>query len=409
MMETETAKEVADRLKSLGYDLLIQPGDGHGVVAILKNGPGRTVMLRAGMDAIPIKELNQLAYKSERTRTDRFGKERPAMHACGHDIHMACLLGAADLLQAARESWSGTLILLFQPGEEHSVGARRMIQQGLFTMTPKPDIIFGQHVARTAAGTVQLCSGPAMFSWNLFDVCLFGRDADSGNYRSPFFPALNIVGRLQNIVKGEIRPKVDAIVKGDGAKIPAIVRVKCGAIENPQNFNFDPDTVDMKISVQTLHPKDRDPVIQVVKAVIRSESVRFKLPKRTAIVESDNIPAIHNDEETVKTLAAAFKEHFGEAAVREIARSELDDSSFSAEEPQFDDFAVFVEEAKCPCVYWNIRDMEPSVFEERGRNGAPNRLPLAGYHSPRYLPVVTKTIETGIDTLALAVLVYLKP
>jgi amidohydrolase len=172
MLEADTSSLASNHLNTLGFTVIGGFG-GHGFVGVLQNGEGPVVMLRADMDALPVKELTGLPYASSKTMVDRYGQKNPVMHACGHDVHVACLMGAAELLHSARSTWSGTLICLFQPGKEDGAGAREMVKDGLFGKIPKPDILLGQHVVKTKAGTVQIRSGAALSACDCFDVRLF--------------------------------------------------------------------------------------------------------------------------------------------------------------------------------------------------------------------------------------------
>ena len=211
-------------------------------------------MLRADMDALPVKELTGLPYASSKTQVDRYGKENPVMHACGHDVHVACLMGAAELLHSAREAWSGTLICLFQPGEEDGAGARKMVADGLLDKIPKPDVLLGQHVVSTEAGTVQIRSGAALSACDCFDIRLFGKGGHGSSPHQcidPVYAACCIVVRLQGIVSRELDPAAYAVVT-------------CVDIQTSKAINIIPDVVDMKIDVRTYDSAVRQRVVQAV-------------------------------------------------------------------------------------------------------------------------------------------------
>lgn len=175
-LEAETATTVADQLSRLqAFDITTDIG-GHGLVGVLKNGPGKTILLRADMDALPIKEATGLPYASTVTMPDVEGVVRPVMHACGHDMHMTCLLAAAETLVKLKESWSGTLIVLFQPAEERGTGAKAMVNDGLYTKhkIPVPDFVLGQHVMAMRAGSVGSKMGTIMAGADSMKITLFG-------------------------------------------------------------------------------------------------------------------------------------------------------------------------------------------------------------------------------------------
>src|SRR3954463_8275235 len=171
--ETRTAGLVADRLRRAGFEVHEGVG-GTGVVGVLRNGDGATVLLRADMDALPVREATGLPYASEVSATDADGTEVPVMHACGHDMHVACLAGAAQLLAESRQNWRGTLIALFQPAEEVGDGARGMVEAGLADLIPAPQVALGQHVLAFRAGRVGTHAGPAMSAADSMRVTVHG-------------------------------------------------------------------------------------------------------------------------------------------------------------------------------------------------------------------------------------------
>lgn len=216
------------------------------------------------------------------------------MHACGHDVH-----GGRRVLSAAREAWSGTLICLFQPGEEDGAGARKMVEDGLFDKIPKPDVLLGQQVVRTEAGTVQLRSGPALSACDCFDVRLFGKGGHASSPHKcvdPVYAACSTVVRLQGIVSREVDPADYAVVT-------------CVYIQTSKAINIVPETVDMKVDVRTYDPVVRERVVGAVKRVIRSESEASGLLKQPEISQTDDIPALINDDTLVKGLEVYLRDN----------------------------------------------------------------------------------------------------
>ena len=217
LQERETASTVASHLESLeaGYELCTSIG-GHGLVGVLRNGPGPTVLLRADMDGLPILELTGLPYASNVTMKDiADGVEKPVMHACGHDMHITCLLAAAEHLAHIKYAWSGTLIVLFQPNEERAAGAQAMVDDGLYEKIPIPDYVLGQHVLPLRAGRVGNRKGVIMGAADSFKVTVWGRGGHgSMPHRSvdPVVLAANVVLRLQGIVSREVNPSEMAVV-----------------------------------------------------------------------------------------------------------------------------------------------------------------------------------------------------
>jgi amidohydrolase len=206
MQETRTAGIAADRLRAAGYDVATEVGK-TGVVGLLRNGEGPTVMLRADMDALPVEEGTGLPYASRVTATDREGQAVPVGHMCGHDMHVTWLAGATKVLADARSTWRGTLIAVFQPAEETAEGAQAMIDDGLFNRFPKPDVVLGQHVMLGPAGTVAGRSGAITSAADSLQIRLFGRGAHGSMPQAsvdPVVMAASTVLRLQTIVSREV-------------------------------------------------------------------------------------------------------------------------------------------------------------------------------------------------------------
>ena len=212
--EHRTAAEVARRLEALGLEVATGVGR-TGVVGVLRNGDGPTALLRADFDALPVLEQTGLDYASTKRGTDSDGNDVPVMHACGHDMHVTCLIGALDLLAHARESWSGTVLAVFQPAEEVGAGAQAMVDDGLFERFGTPDVCLGQHVFPFPAGTVGWISGPSMSAADGLRVTLFGRGAHGSqpeNSVDPVVMAAATVMRLQTVVSREVAPADRAVV-----------------------------------------------------------------------------------------------------------------------------------------------------------------------------------------------------
>jgi amidohydrolase len=215
LQEKRTAGLTAERLKAAGFDVTADVG-GTGVVGLLENGDGPTVMLRADMDALPVKEETGLPYASTMTATDPNGSETPVMHACGHDMHVTWLAGASALLAGAKDAWRGTLMAVFRPAEEVAAGAQAMIDDGLFKRFPKPDVILGQHVMPMSAGTIASRSGVITSAGDSLEIRMFGRGAHGSMPQASIDPvvmAASTVLRLQTIVSrravdGEVAEEV---------------------------------------------------------------------------------------------------------------------------------------------------------------------------------------------------------
>src|SRR3954451_8656039 len=261
MQEHRTAAKAAERLEAVGY--AVTPGvGGTGVVGLLANGDGPTVMLRADMDALPVAEATGLPYTSTATATGPAGGEVPVMHACGHDMHVAWLAGAPALLADAHEAWRGTVLAVFQPAEETAQGARAMIDDGLFDRFPKPRVILGQHVMPAPAGAIGYRAGTTQAAADSLDVRLFGRGAHGSMPESsvdPVVMAAATVLRLQTIVSREV-----------AASQAAVVTV--GALQAGTKANVIPDEALLKLNVRSFDEQVRSHVLDAIKRIVEAEA-----------------------------------------------------------------------------------------------------------------------------------------
>jgi len=240
MQETRTARLAADRLRAAGYDVTAGIGK-TGVVGLLRNGPGPTVMLRADMDALPVKEATGLAYASTVTAIDSAGETVPVAHACGHDMHVAWLAGASALLAKDRGKWQGTLMAVFQPGEEVAQGAQAMIDDGLFARFSKPDVVLGQHVMAEPAGTLSTRAGIITSAADSLQIRMFGRGAHGSMPQASIDPvvmAAATVLRLQTIVSREVAPTEAAVLT-------------IGSLQAGEKENVIPDGAIIKLNVRS--------------------------------------------------------------------------------------------------------------------------------------------------------------
>ncbi|HXQ78243.1 MAG TPA: amidohydrolase, partial [Gemmatimonadaceae bacterium] len=261
MQEERTAAIAADRLRGAGYEVTTGVGK-TGVVGLLRNGDGPTVMLRADMDALPVKEATGLPYASNATAIDHEGKMVPVMHACGHDMHVTWLVGAATLLAQARDSWKGTLMAVFQPAEETAQGAQAMIDDGLFKRFPKPDVILGQHVMVGSAGIISSRVGVITSTGDSLQIRLFGKGAHGSMPQAsidPVIMAAATVMRLQTIVSREVAA-TDAAV------------VTIGALQAGTKANVIPDEALLKLNVRTFDETVRNRVLAAIERIVRAEA-----------------------------------------------------------------------------------------------------------------------------------------
>jgi amidohydrolase len=305
--EVKTAAKMAERLRALGYEVTEKVG-GIGVVAILKNGTGPTVLVRADMDALPVEEKTGLSYASEVTSQDDSGTTVPVMHACGHDVHMTSLIGAATLLARAKSRWRGTLFLIAQPAEERLIGAAAMLKDGLFTRFPKPDFAIAlDDNATIPAGKLGWVSGYAAANVVMVDVTIFGRGGH-GAYPhmtvDPIVIACRAVVALQTLVARENNP-LD----------PAVVTV--GSIHGGTKHNIIPDEVRLQLTVRSYKDEVRKRLIEGIERIARAEAAAAGAAKAPSVSVSESSPAMYNDPALTHRIALVFEHAFGKENVVE--------------------------------------------------------------------------------------------
>jgi amidohydrolase len=275
MQETRTAGIAAKRLKDAGYEVTTDVGK-TGVVGLLRNGDGPTVMLRADMDALPVKEETGLPYASAVTMKDAEGNTVPVMHACGHDMHVTWLVGATTLFAKERDTWRGTLMVIFQPAEETAQGAQAMIDDKLFSRFPKPDVVLGQHVMVGPAGAIGGRSGVITSAADSFQIRMFGRGAHGSMPQASIDPvvmAAATVLRLQTIVSREIAPNDAAVVT-------------IGSLQAGTKENVIPDEAIIKLNVRTYDEGVRKHVLAAIKRIVNAEAEASGAPKRRKLQRS---------------------------------------------------------------------------------------------------------------------------
>jgi hippurate hydrolase len=383
LQETRTAGLVADRLRTAGFEVTTGVGK-TGVVGILRNGAGPTVKLRAVMDALPVEEKTGLAYASHVTARDRNGDSVPVMHACGHDMHVTWLVGASKLLAQTRETWSGTLMIVFQPAEETAEGARGMVDDGLFQRFPKPDVVLGQHVMPLPAGRIASRTGVVTSAGDSLQIRLFGRGAHGSMPQSSIDPvvmAAATVMRLQTIVSREVAPNEAAVVT-------------VGALQAGTKENVIPGEATIKLNVRTYDEDVRKRVLAAIERIVNAESEASGAPKPPEITPLDNYPLGHNDPAASKRLVDAFRRHFANERVRQTKPT-------SASE----DFGTFSAEAHVPSVFWFVGGTDATAYAKAQAIGEVNKIP--SNHSPFFAPVIHPTLETGVEAMVVAALAWL--
>jgi amidohydrolase len=374
MEEQRTAGLAVERLSAAGFEVTAGVG-GTGVVGLLRNGEGPTVMLRADMDALPVAEQTGLEYAS---------MVDGVMHACGHDMHVAWLAGATAELAATRGDWHGTLLAVFQPAEEIAAGAQAMIDDGLLDRFPKPDVILGQHVMPAPAGSIGVRAGVVTSAADSFEVRMFGRGAHGSMPEAsvdPVVMAAATVLRLQTIVAREVAPAQSAVVT-------------VGALQAGTKENVIPEEATIKLNVRTFDEGVRTHVLDAIQRIINAEAQASGTPKPPEITPLDRYQLVRNDPVAADRVRAAFREHFGEERVIEI-------SPISASE----DFGSFGSEWQAPSMFWTVGGTDPDTYRQAKETGRLAQLPTN--HNPRFAPVIHPTLETGVETLVAAASAWL--
>ncbi|KAJ5527788.1 hypothetical protein N7513_011947 [Penicillium frequentans] len=369
LQEEATSKKIASHLSNLNYYDIHTNIGGHGLVGVLRNGPGKTILLRADMDALPVKELTGLPYASTVTMRDADGVEKPVMHACGHDMHITCLLAAAETLANTRAEWSGTVLVLFQPDEERGGGAQAMVDDGLYDKVPLPDYCFGQHVMRLRAGSVASRPGTIMAAADSMKITVFGRGGHGSLPHQTVDPALlaaHIVVRLQGIVSREVDPSDLGVVT-------------VGSLQAGQTENIIADRAEIGLDFRTVKLETRQKIIAAVKRIVEAECMASGSPKPPVFVPTRRFPPTDNDRGVAGRLAEAFGGHFGD---------------FDADTPRTNVSEDFSTLGTCRGI--PVHGQENSTEE------------IAGNHSALFAPVIQPTMRSGVDALCLAALTFLK-
>ena len=369
MQEERTAGLAAERLRAAGFDVTTGVGK-TGVVGLLRNGDGPTVMLRADMDALPMQEQTGLDYASG---TDG------VMHACGHDMHVAWLAGAAAVIGGVRDRWSGTLMAVFQPAEETAEGAQAMIDDGLFERFPQPDVVLGQHVMPSPAGTIGTRAGVMTSAADSFEIRLFGRGAHGSMPEASIDPVVMsaaTVLRLQTIVSREVAAAESAVLT-------------IGALQAGTKENVIPDEAVIKLNVRTFDERVRARVLDAIKRIVEAEAQASGAPRAPEITALDRYQLVRNDASAAGRARAAFEAHFGAERVVDIP-------PISASE----DFGAFGSEWHVPSVFWTVGGTDPDAYRRAEEAGRLSELPTN--HNPRFAPVIHPTLETGVEALVAA-------
>jgi amidohydrolase len=382
-MEVETAARMARELRAAGVEVTEGVG-GRGIVGVLRNGAGPTVLLRADMDALPVKEETGLPYASRAVVKDHAGRDQPAMHACGHDVHMTSLVGAARTLSALRARWAGTIVFVLQPAEEIVEGARAMLSDGLYTRFPKPDAALALHTdAWMPAGQVGYGEGPFMSGVSSVDIVvrgIGGHGSAPHTAKDPVVLAAQIVIALQTIVSREVKPGVRAVVT-------------VGTVAGGAKRNIIPESVKLELSLRAFDPQVMQQLIAAIQRIVAGTAQAAGMPADrmpTVTVTPESSDPVVNDVPLTQRLARTFTDWFGAERV-------------SAIEPlnAAEDFTYFGRTAeRVPIVLWRIGATAPTLLADAARTG----VPAPSNHNPRFAPVAEPTITAGVTSMAAAVL-----
>lgn len=385
MQEVRTAGIAAGWLKDIGFEVTEQVG-GTGVVGVLRNGKGNTVLLRADMDALPIKETTGLPYASDRTGIDRFGQPTAIAHSCAHDMHVTWLMGTAHAFANNRDQWSGTLLCVFQPGEEIGQGARAMIEDGMLTRFPKPDVTMAQHVMPLPAGQLGWRAGTILSAGDSWEVKMFGRGAHGSMPQKSIDPvvmAASTVLRLQTVVAREVAMTDSAVVT-------------VGTLQAGSSENVIPDHALLRLNVRTFKEEVRERVLAAVRRIIEAEAAASGATTMPDISILSQFPITRNDEAATMRIVSALEATFGKERVEEVEPATASE-----------DFGLFGAAWDVPSVFWIVGGIDPTIYAEAAAAGKVDTIPAN--HAPNYAPVIDPTLETGIKAMTSAALAWLAP
>jgi hippurate hydrolase len=393
--EEKTSAFVAGELRKLGFTVTERIGKfersdwiGYGVIAVMKNGTGPTVLVRSELDALPVDEKTGVPYASKIKTKNDSGQEVSVMHACGHDIHMTSLLGTAKLLVELKDRWHGTLVLLGQPAEETIDGARAVLRDGLYEKIPKPDYALALHDdAQLEAGRVGYTPGYALASSTSVDVKirgLGGHGSRPDSSKDPIVLAAQVIMALQTIVSRENSP-FD----------PAVVTV--GSIHGGTRYNIIPDEVNLQLTIRTYKEEVRKRILASIERIAKGVAMAAGIPEdRAPIIKASDTEitgSTYNDPQLTERLAATFRRTLGDDNVVQLP-------PIMASE----DFGYLSLDRKIPSIIFWLGAVDPAKVKQSKETG----IPLPSLHSPLFAPVPESTLRTGVKAMTAAVLELMK-
>ncbi len=381
--EVRSAARLAAEARKLGFEVTTNVG-GHGVVAVMRNGPGPTLMIRADMDGLPVTEQTGLPFASKVTAVGAGGVQTGVMHACGHDTHMTAWIGTARRLAAMKSQWSGTLVMIGQPAEERVAGARKMLDDGLFTRFPKPDTVIAFHDnSGLPAGVIGYTVGPALANVDGIDIKVRGvggHGAVPQLARDPIVLAARIVTTLQTLVAREISPFDMAVVT-------------VGSFHAGSKRNIISNEVNLQLTVRSYAPDVRAHLLDGIARIARGEAIAAGLPETLMpVVSSDgeSADATVNTQELTLRMAKLFSDRFGKDRVKEVQASTASE-----------DFGVFylTDNSIQSLIFW-VGGVPQDKWDAAGGDVAK----LPSLHSPFWAPDAEKVIATASEALTAAAL-----
>lgn len=377
--EERTSAIVAEKLGELGFEVHEKMGP-TGVVGVLSNGEGPVVLMRADMDALPVKEASGVDYASTETFTDENGNTTPVMHACGHDVHMASLLGAARLLSESKDAWNGTFIALFQPAEELGTGAQSMVDDGLKDVIPQPTVALSQHVMPKPAGTVSTHEGPFLSMGASIKVTLFGRGSHGSMPHlsiDPVVLASMVVVRLQTVVAREIEPGEFAVL--------TVGKLTAGA-----KSNIIDDHAVLELNIRAYDTAVRDQLVAAIERISNAESQASGSARAPEIEVINSFPLTDNDSQTTAKVAEAFEGYFPADTIAQYGRQTASE-----------DFSAIPNALGVPYTYWGVGGTDPEAYARAEANGTLLQ-DIPSNHSPMFAPALQPTLTNATAAIVVA-------
>lgn len=383
-IENETALRMADELRAAGFEVYEGIG-GTGVVAMLENGPGPMVMMRADMDGLPVQEKSGLEYASQHQQVSPItGEEVYTMHACGHDVHITALVGTARQMAERRDSWGGTLMLLVQPAEERIIGARMMKEDGLYERFGKPDYALAFHVsAGDVAGKINITEGSPYAGADTVDIIIHGVGAHGAaphRGKDPIVLGSEIVLALQTLVSRELAPRE-----------PGVVTV--GSFHSGTKHNIISDRAHLQLTVRNTNPETRELLLNGIERIAVNMGRVAGLPEDKlpqVVVSEESVPPTMNDAALARRLRAAWVENLGEGNVVENLPTGM-----GAE-----DFPILATDPDIPMVYWAVGGTPQADFDREAAGGEP----VPSHHSPLFRITPEPAVRAGVESTVVALM-----